>query len=130
MKQFEIDYYQQLVDKLYKEFQQNLTSSTICDIDKEVLCRDIASRAYYCSLLHCREKLPTLIGVKNTGSHELIIDELGEYYKSILKRMKTHRLKADYKLNNFNTHEKFLKKIIDDMKNVLKASQHDLINKS
>lgn len=129
MKQFEKDYYQQLVDKLYKEFQENLDSSIVCGIDKEVLCRDIASRAYYCSFLHCRQNIPLSLRSKKGGTHENIIDELGDYYKSILNRMKSHRIKADYKLANFNTHEKLLKKIIDDMKNVLEASSHDLVNK-
>lgn len=125
MRQFEIDYYKQLVEEQYNNF-----ISRTSNIDKEILCRNIISRAYYCSLLHCRNTLPPIIGIKDSGSHEIIIDELGLYYRSILMRLKTQRIKSDYKLTQINTHPDFITKIKDNMEEVLQADQSSLKNKS
>lgn len=130
MRQFEIDYYKQVVEKQYNDFISNVVDDTISGIDKEVLCRNIVSRAYYCSLLYCRENTPIVIGQDGTGSHELIINQLGNYFKTRVNRLKNHRVKADYKTNNFNTHARFIEKMYNHMNEVLSASQHDLLNKT
>lgn len=126
MRQFEIDYYRQIVEEQYNIFINNTNTS----IDTEVLCRNIISRAYYCSLLHCRETLPPIIGIKDSGSHEIIIGELGQYYTVILNRLKTHRVKSDYKLNQINMNQNFITKIKKNMEDVLNADQKSLKNRS
>ena len=126
MRQFEIDYYRQIVEEQYNIFINNTNTS----IDTEVLCRNIISRAYYCSLLHCRETLPQIIGIKDSGSHEIIIGELGQYYTVILNKLKTHRVKSDYKLNQINMNQNFITKIKKNMEDVLNADQKSLKNRS
>lgn len=126
MRQFEIDYYRQIVEEQYNIFINNTNTS----IDTEVLCRNIISRAYYCSLLHCRETLPPIIGIKDSGSHEIIIGKLGQYYTVILNRLKTHRVKSDYKLNQINMNQNFITKIKKNMEDVLNADQKSLKNRS
>lgn len=127
MRQFELDYYRQIVEEQYNIFINNNTSTSI---DTEVLCRNIISRAYYCSLLHCRETLPPIIGMKDSGSHEVIIDELGQYYSVILNRLKTHRVKSDYKLKKINMNQNFITKIKNNMEDVLNADENSLKNKN
>lgn len=124
MRQFEIDYYKQLVEEQYNIFINNTNN-----IDTEVLCRNIISRAYYCSFLHCKETLPPIIGYKDSGSHEKVIEELGSYYRVILERLKTQRVKSDYKLTPINMHERFITKIKDNMEEVLNADQQSLKNR-
>lgn len=130
MRQFEIDYYKQLVEKQYQELTNNAGSKIINGIDKEVLCRNIVSRAYYCSFLYCKKNIPLVIGQDATGSHEKIINQLGEYYKTKVNRLKGHRVKADYNIDNFNTHDKFIKKMYDHMNEILSATKNDLLNKN
>jgi len=125
MSQFSLDYYKQLVDKEYKEYVNDSSG-----IDKEILCRNIISRVYYCAFLHCKNTLTPNIGHSSMGSHEKIIESLGEYFYSKVNRLKTQRIKADYHLNTFNTNTKFITKLKEEMEEVISANESELKTKN
>ncbi len=98
-------------------------NSEFSTVDKEVLRRDFASRAYYTALLHCINTLPS-INTEIEGSHHKVISSLGKETKFTMLSLKRLRKEADYnmepfpkemKIKNVNTPLLRVKAIIDDV---------------
>lgn len=122
--QFKIDYYKQVVDLLYIEYLD-----TKSPMDKEVIVRDILSRAYYCSFLHCREEIGIILGTSSQGSHDKILEELGDYFYTKLNKLRAHRVKADYKFGRISINQRFVDSLLSEMQELISSRKHDLKNK-
>jgi hypothetical protein len=107
-------------------------NSSLASVNREVLRRDFASRAYYTAFLHCSNKLSD-INPNTNGSHNQVISSLGKETKFNMLSLKQLRTDADYKMEPFPEPLKVkgqnatllrIKAIIDD---ILNKNEEELI---
>lgn len=100
-------------------------NSPYVSVNREVLRRDFASRAYYTAFLHCSNTLSST-GPNTDGSHNQVISSLNSETKLYMLSLKRLRTDADYKMESFpeplkvkgkNTPLLRIKAIIDDILN-------------
>lgn len=119
-------YYKKLCEMLFISLNGNYNT-----VDKEVLRRDFASRAYYTAYLHCANTLSTTNHEAN-GSHNKVISSLGGETRAYMLSLKNMRTYADYNMNPFPENLKIkgqdtkllrVKAIIED---ILKKNEAEL----
>lgn len=115
-------YYKKLCDQLLLQINN---TSNLKTVDKEVLRRDFASRAYYTAFLHC---LNTISSVDANGSHNKIINALNKEYRLTLVHLKKIRTDTDYEMSSFPEPLKY--KGIATPLNRIQAIIEDILNQN